>query len=158
MERPEERRALWQNALTNEEQFGLVASEAGERAAVTVDGSDREWSRTQSQQICEGPDEVREVRATHDAAWLYLLVRRGGDAPVQLGFDVRPGGNRGLPGRPGVAPEADVSLSLGPGRSAVLHEAASTDPIGYLYGLERPYVPVKAADSSPAAAPGCARA
>ncbi len=75
--------------------------------------------------------------------------RRNSDTPMQLGFDVRPGGNKGLPGRPGVDPEADVAISLGPGRKAVLHEAASTDPIGFLYGLARPYVPVKAADLEP---------
>jgi hypothetical protein len=149
MEKPEDRRPLWQNALTNEEQFGLVAAEAGKQAAVTADGSDEEWTRTQSQQIYEGGGTVREVRATHDANWLYLLVRRSGEKAVQLGFDVRPGGNQGLPGRPGVSPDADVSISLGPGRKAVLHEAAWTDPIGFLYGLARPYVPVEEADLEP---------
>jgi hypothetical protein len=146
LEQPEDRRPLWQNALTNEEQFGIVAAEAGRKAIVTVDGSDREWTRTQSQQIFEGGGTVREVRAIHDANWLYLLVRRSGEKAMQLGFDVRPGGNRGLPGRPGVDPEADVSISLGPGRRAVLQEAAWTDPIGFLYGLARPYVPVEKAD------------
>jgi hypothetical protein len=57
--------------------------------------------------------------------------------------------NKGLPGRPGVSPDADVSISLGPGRKAVLHEAAWTDPIGFLYGLARPYVPVDKADLEP---------
>jgi hypothetical protein len=149
LEKPEDRRPLWQNALTNEEQFGIVAAEAGKKAAVTVDGSDKEWTRTQSQQIYEGGGTVREVRAIHDANWLYLLLRRDGDKPMQLGFDVRPGGNKGLPGRPGVDPEADVAISIGPGRKAVLHEAASTDPIGFLYGLKRPYVPVREADLEP---------
>ena len=146
MEKPEDRRQLWQNALTNEEQFGIVAAEAGKKAAVTVDGSDKEWTRTQSQQIYEGGGAVREVRAIHDANWLYLLLRRDGDKPMQIGFDVRPGGNKGLPGRPGVSPESDVSISLGPGRKALLQEAAWTDPIGFLYGLARPYVPVDKAD------------
>ena len=149
MEQPEDRRPLWQNALTNEEQFGIVAAEAGKTAIVTADGSDREWTRTQSQQIYEGGGTVKEVRAIHDANWLYLLVRRDGDTPVQLGFDVRPGGNEGLPGRPGVDPEADVAISLGPGRKAALREAASSDPIAFLYGLERPYVPVRRADLEP---------
>jgi hypothetical protein len=149
MEKPEDRRQLWQSALTNEEQFGIVADEAGKKAAVTVDGSDKEWTRTQSQQIYEGGGTVKEVRATHDASWLYLLVRRDGDAPVQLGFDVRPGDNKGLPGRPGVDPGADVAVSIGPGDKAVLEQAASTDPIGWLYGVTRPYVPVIRADLEP---------
>ena len=79
MENPGDRRQLWHNALTNEEQFGIVAAEAGKTAAVTVDGSDKEWTRTQSQQIYEGGGAVREVRAIHDANWLYLLLRRDGD-------------------------------------------------------------------------------
>jgi hypothetical protein len=149
MEKPEDRRPLWQNALTNEEQFGLVAGEAGKKPIVTVDGSDEEWTRTQSQQIYEGGGTVKEMRAIHDANWLYLLVRRDGDKPFQLGFDVRPGGNKGLPGRPGVDPDADVAVSVGPGSKAVLDEAAATDPIGWLYGVRRPYVPVNRADLEP---------
>ena len=149
MEQPEERRPLWQNALTNEEQFGILAAEPGKTAKVRVDGADEEWTREHSQQIYEGDGTVKEVRATHDAGWLYLLIRRDGDTPVQVGFDVRPGGNQGLPGRPGVVPEADVSVTLGPDREAVVHEAASTDPIGFLYGLARPYVKVDAADLEP---------
>lgn len=145
-EQPEDRRQLWQNALNNEKQFGILASEAGMTAAVTVDGSDKEWTRTQSQQIYEGGGAVKEVRAIHDASWLYLLVRRDGNAPFQIGFDVRPGGNKGLPGRPGIDPDADVSVSVGPGDTAVLNEAAWTDPIGWLYGVRRSFVPVNRAD------------
>src|SRR5690242_12028825 len=69
LEKPEDRRPLWQNALTNEEQFGIVAQEAGKKAIATVDGSDKEWTRTQSQQIYEGGGTIREVRAINDANW-----------------------------------------------------------------------------------------
>lgn len=146
LERPEERRALWQNALPNEEHFGILAAES--RAPVTVDGDDGEWSRTSSRQLHEGSGAVREVRVTHDESWLYLLVRRDGDAAVQLGFDVRPGGNRGLPGRPGVDPAADVAITL-ERRTATLEQSASTDPIGMLYGVARKYVRMSAADLAP---------
>jgi hypothetical protein len=146
---PAQRRPLWKDALTNEAQFGIVAEDPGASAVVTVDGSDREWTRTQSQQIYEGAGPVREVRAIHDAGYLYLLVRRDGGTPFQLGFDVRPGGNRGLPGRAGVDPGADVAVAVGPGRSARLSLAASTDPMSILYGERRPYVPVRRADLRP---------
>ena len=35
---PVDRRQLWHNVLTNETQFGLVASEPGRRPLVTLDG------------------------------------------------------------------------------------------------------------------------
>ena len=50
---------------------------------------------------------------------------------------VRPGSKGLRPSR--VDPEADVAIHR-PWPQAVLHEAASTDPIGFLYGLARPYV------------------
>jgi hypothetical protein len=149
LEQPAGRRQLWQSALTNEEQFGIVAEESGKTPIATVDGSDKEWTRTQSQQIYEGPGPIREVRAVHDPSWLYLLVRRNGDTPFQLGFDVRPGSNVGLPGRLGVDPDADVALSVGPGRTAQLAQSASTDPLRWLYGVTRHYVPVKRSDLDP---------
>jgi hypothetical protein len=91
---------------------------------------------------------VREVRAAHDAAYLYLLVRRRANAALQVGFDVRPGGNRGLPGRPGVDPDADVALTLGR-RSSSIDWAAWVDPIAFMYGLNHGYVPVHRADLVP---------
>ena len=127
-------RPLWRNVLTNEEQFGVVAVEPGARPVVTVDGRDSEW------------EAGGRLRAKHDAGYLYLLLRDRGGEPLTIGFDVRPGGNRGLPGRPGVTPGADVALTVGPGRRARVEHAAWTDPISYLYGVARGYVPVEPAD------------
>ncbi len=136
---PGERRPLWHNVLTNEAQFGVVAVAPGKRPAATVDGRPGEWDRARV--LHGGP---RELRAMHDAAYLYLLVRRGDPgARLQIGLDVRPGANAGLPGRPGVAPAADVALTVGPGRRATLERAAWTDPTSILYGLVRDYVPVR---------------
>jgi hypothetical protein len=129
-----EGRPLWPNALTNEEQFGVVAVEPGERPVVTVDGRDTEW---------EGGG---KLELEHDAGNLYVLLRDRAAGATALGFDVRPGGNRGLPGRPGVAPDADVALTIGPGRRAHVWHAAWTDPISFLYGAARGYVPVDRAD------------
>ena len=147
-----DRRALWRNVLTNEEQFGLIAAEAGRRAVVRLDGRAGEWRRNGSRLVVRGRGPVREVRAASDAAYLHLLVRRTGRAPLQLGFDVRPGGNRGLPGRPGVDPRADVALTLGR-RSSRLAWAQWADPFSLQYGLALRYFPL-----SPAAArPGSGR-
>ena len=142
VELPPERRPLWRNVMTNEEQFGIVAVEPGERPAVTVDGRADEWEGNGSREI--GP-----LRATHDAGHLYLLLRDRSPGRLTLAFDVRPGGNRGVPGRPGVAPHADVALILGPGaRARVLH-ATWTDPISFLYGIAADHVPVDSADLEP---------
>ena len=146
-ELPADRRALWQNPYTNEEHFGVIASEPGRRPVVTVDGRAGEWDGNGSRRLFAGSVPARELRATHDPKYLYLLVRRDDPRrPLQLGFDVQPGGNRGLPGRRGVMPEADVSLTLGPGRRAEVMQAAWTDPNAQLYGAVLRYLPVDPAD------------
>ena len=110
-----ERGALWRNVLTNEEHFGVLATEPGGRKAVDLDGEDDEWADNGSQVLWEGDESLREVRATHDEAYLYLRLRFDDAAQRQhfdLGLDVRPGSNRGLPGLPGVMPGADVALRI----------------------------------------------
>jgi hypothetical protein len=111
-----EGRPLWPNALTNEEQFGVIAVDPEERPPVTVDGRDDEWG---------------DGRVEHDSGYLYLLLRDRPPGPTTLDFDVRP--------RPG----PDVKLTLGPGRRAQLVIATETDPIQMLYALARDYVPVE---------------
>ena len=145
---PADRRQLWHDALTNEQHFGLIAAEPGRRAAVVLDGRDGEWAHNGSRRLLGHAGAVHEVRAAHDAAYVYLLVHRRSNAALEIGFDVRPGGNRGLPGRPGADPGADVALSLGR-HAASLHWAAWVDPVAFLYGVARDDVPVDRADLVP---------
>jgi hypothetical protein len=145
-ELPGERRALWRNDLTNEEHFGVLATEP-DRAGVTLDGDDREWATNGSQVVAESRGAVREVRVAHDEEYLYLRLRLDHAGswrrnPVQIGFDVQPGGNRGLPGLPGVDRRADVAVSIGPGDRAQIRQAASLDPVAFQYGLQRGFVDV----------------
>jgi hypothetical protein len=148
---PRDRRQLWRNVLTNEEQFGLVTSEPGKKPAVVLDGRDREWKRNGSRRLVNskrGP--VREVRAVADAAYMHVLVRSDGrPAKLTLGFDVQPGSNRGLPGTRGAYPAADVAVTIGPGRRATIQQAAWTDPLLHQYGLGLKMIPVNAADLRP---------
>ena len=146
VELPAERRPLWPNAMTNEEQFGIVAVEPGTEPVVTLDGRPDEWAGNGSRELARDAAGVRELRAVHDARGLYLLLRGPPAGRLTIGFDVRPGGNRGVPGRPGVAPAAEVALTLGPGRRARVMHAAWTDPISFLYGIARDYVPVDPPD------------
>jgi hypothetical protein len=76
------------------------------------------------------------LQANHDAA--DVLVRLSGVADrAVVTFDVRPGGG------------PDVKLLMGPGDRAQIVQAAWTDPIAYMYGLARHYVPVDRADLRP---------
>jgi hypothetical protein len=145
---PRDRRQLWRNVLTNEEQFGVVSVEPGRKPAVTLDGRDREWKRNKSKRLVaatRGP--VREIRAVGDAAYLHLLVRSDPrKRPLTLGLDVRPGSNKGMPGTKNAFPQADVAITLGRGRQATITQAAWADPLLNQYGLGLQMIPVSAAD------------
>jgi hypothetical protein len=147
LELPADRRQLWRNDLTNEEHFGVVAAEPASEPVVVLDGKDDEWEANGSQVIAESRGEVREVRAVKDEQALYLLLRLDKDEawrehPVTVGLDVRPGGNKGLPGQLGVYPEADVALVIGPGDEAELFQAAWWEPTRVRYGLGFGYIDV----------------
>jgi len=138
---PPDRRQLWPNPLTNEASFGLLAMDPGRpgpdrgeqaRMPVIIDGTDSDWQRDNSQVILESRGPVREVRATHDAGYLYLRLKLDEaeawiSDPVVVGFDVVPGGNGGLPGAPGVGSDADTAIVVGPGPTAGAFVRASND-------------------------------
>jgi hypothetical protein len=139
---PAARRQLWDDAMTNEQHFGVMAADP---AGQPADGG---------QVIEHGGGPVREVRAAKDEEYLYLRLRfdrsdgwRSG--PFGIGFDVRPGGNRGLPGMPGVDPAADVALTIARDGTARIEQAASTDPISFMYGPAHHFVPFRRADLRP---------
>jgi hypothetical protein len=93
---PPGRRQLWHDVLTNEQFFGLVATDAlgGEDARLRV--------------IAEDPDLT--VRTATDEMWVHLQLQFADapDAPVSLGFDVVDGG-AGTGRRPGSAQPDDSS-------------------------------------------------
>jgi hypothetical protein len=146
-EQPGERRALWRNPLTNEEHFGVIAAEPEPRPRARIDGDDREWKVGQSQVLLERRGPLRELRATHDAAYLYLRLRFDGEADRRrfvLGLDVRPGENRALPGTASAMPQADVALGFDD-RTVRFYKAAWTDVLAFQYGVARDYLEVDAA-------------
>jgi hypothetical protein len=150
LELPSDRRQLWRNDLTNEEFFGVVAAEPGTKPVVVLDGNDDEWETNGSQVIAESRGPVREVRAVKDEQYLYLRLQLDQDEswrehPVTVGLDVRSGGNRGLPGHPGVFPEADVAVVVGP-EDAELLQAAWWEPTRIRYGLGYGYIEVDPAE------------
>jgi hypothetical protein len=151
---PADRRQLWHDDLTNEQFFGLVAADPGKKPVVVLDGKDGEWGTNGSQVIAESRGPVREVRAVKDEEYLYLGLRLDRstswrDHPITIGLDIRPGGNRGLPNHPGVFPQADAALVVGPSH-AQLFQAAWWEPTRLLYGpLGLGYIKVDPADLRP---------
>jgi hypothetical protein len=155
-ELPKDRRSMWRNPLTNEEHFGILAVEAGATQKVVLDGKDKEWTRGQSQVILEAKGPVAEVRATHDEESLYLRIRFA-DPKVQpwateelaVGLQVYPEPNKGLPGRPGVSPESNVAILVGPGNVAKLRIASWTDPVAFEFGVAKKELAFNPADLVP---------
>jgi len=151
LELPPDRRQLWRNDLTNEEHFGVVSTDPGTESVAVLDGSDKEWSANGSQVVAESATSVREVRAVKDEQALYLCLRLDQDESWQehrivVGLDARPGSNGGLPGMPGVYPQADVAFVLGPAQHAELLQAAWWEPTRITYGVGYGYLDVNPAD------------
>lgn len=118
-QQPADRRALWHDAWTNEQHYGLQAVEAAGRGPLRY--------------LYRGTGAVREVTATHDATYIHVRVRladaaAAGSTDLALGFDVVPGDGDGLPGHPGVPPTADYALSISPAGPAQLWVRAANDP------------------------------
>ncbi len=144
-ELPGERRQLWTNPLTNEEHFGLVATDPGTRPVTIVDGDGGEWLSNGAQVIQEGRGALREVRAVKDEGYLYLRLQLDDPSAWQreaitLGIDVLPGGNGGLPGLPHADPGADYAIVLGPGRRGSSLVSSSDDPYWVTYGISHNYM------------------
>ena len=144
---PGDRRAMWKNAWTNEEHFGLIAVEPGAATIVLIDGNDQEWESNSSEVIFEGRDAVTEVRAVKDEGYLYLrLLLDESDIwrrkSIILGFDILDGGNLGLPGAEGSDPEADYAVTLDSSGVGQIWVRASNDPFDIRYDNDRLMVDV----------------
>jgi len=146
---PADRRALWHDQLTNEQHFGLIATDSGLADRLRLGDSYDEWT-ADTRTIYESRDGVREIRVAHDEALLYLRVRFDGAVPdaVTLGFDVLPDrGAGGLPGAAGTAPGAEIVVELRDGGTAGRTLIwAGADPTTVVYGVGFGYLPVDEAD------------
>lgn len=135
LEVPPERRPLWKNLWTNEQHFGLLAHDAGPEPRYLV-GADAEAWIEPTQAILESRDAVREVRATHDEAYLYLRVVL--DDPdrredLVVGFDLHPS-PEAAPAAAGDDPTADVAVRFPVEGEAQALVRARHDPHAWIYG------------------------
>jgi len=75
---PAERGRLWYNGLNPEQHYGLVAAFPGSAGPrVVLDGSSAEWAGVAA--LYEGSGRLRQLRATFDEGYLYLLLALGGE-------------------------------------------------------------------------------
>jgi hypothetical protein len=127
LELPGYRRKLWRNRLTNEEHFGVIATEAGESAEATIfiDGETDDWGERSSdgvgglfgwlydtvlgRAIQRREYEGFDLAVSHDEAHLYLLLKkREGEwnfenEEIDVGFGILKGGSTTASPAPGLS-------------------------------------------------------
>lgn len=123
LELPGERRDRWRNRLTNEENFGLIATEAGtEEYQLFLDGKTEDWEKREKGLVDRvsglfserdsGVDrkeyEDFSLSTTHDEAYVYLLLekREGNwkfpEDEINVGFGTLDDGSPEVESAPGL--------------------------------------------------------
>ncbi|MFU8895767.1 MAG: tetratricopeptide repeat protein [Gammaproteobacteria bacterium] len=158
---PEDQRAFWFNAESAEQSYGLWA--ARPLAPVSLSGKLDEWRAAQrlasaaENASAEGWLQLRDLRATHDAGYLYVLLETDGQGPVDwtqtaytVGLDTYAPerGERSLPS-PVACPTATgvefAAVLRGPDESALL----VTPPYRPRHPAERGRIDVLASPLAP---------
>lgn len=174
LELPGERRSMWRNRLTNEENFGLVATEAGvEEGQIFLDGETDDWENReknivdrfsglfseQNNDVAQRQYEDFSLSATHDEAYVYLLLQKQEgewnfpENEVNVGFGTLKGESPTADSAPGLEfPGGGIQTILeikGKGESRMLINSAY-DQHTWLYADQLSMIPAPSAspDSS----------
>lgn len=138
LEIPAERRPMWLNRLTNEENFGLIAVEPGNRTIIFLDGQLDDWERNKAGSIL--PSEKLQLEACSDEAYIYLLLKKNSNwnwdnENLHIGFDNQPGGNHFIHELSWEFEQGtEFLLSINNFDDAHLKVASACDQHTYLYG------------------------
>jgi hypothetical protein len=96
VEKPEKRRIFWHNRLNPEQNYGLIASEAGlEQDQIILDGSLKDWQYTSyTQKYAESA--IGKIHTAYNEAYFYLAVEgyeNLENKPFTIGFTFDGQGN-----------------------------------------------------------------
>ncbi|MEN6326649.1 MAG: hypothetical protein ABFD18_10665 [Syntrophomonas sp.] len=140
LEMPAERRPMWLNRLTNEENFGLIAVEPGSSNRVFLDGNINEWNKIDLNEKAERGNKIK-LKISSDEAYLYISIEKPdgwnwNDEELYLSFDNQPGGNEFLAAKPKVrfGSGAEFLLTCTGQEAARLQAASNYDQHLYNYG------------------------
>ncbi|HEX2739305.1 MAG TPA: hypothetical protein VHM69_02570 [Rubrobacter sp.] len=170
LEMPKNRRQMWHNRLTNEENFGVLASEAGpsEEETIHLDGETYDWARRsgeaggnffkrlaqralgRSYGVQEEHYDDFDLSVSHDETYLYLMMdKRSGNwdfnrDEVDVGFGTLGSGSVTAKPAPGLTfPDGGIQFLLqmkGKGDSRMLVNSAY-DQHTWLWGYRYHYIP-----------------
>nr|WP_275983837.1 hypothetical protein [Paenibacillus hamazuiensis] len=99
---PQNRRKLWNNVLTNEQHFGLVAERSGKDGPLVIDGDANDWQKlpeSDKKRLTGVYPGWKSLWITHDEAYVYVMgeLEQPFDPERErllFGVDTIPGGNR----------------------------------------------------------------
>lgn len=141
LEIPADRRAMWLNRLTNEEQFGLIANDPGNWTAVLLDGTDTDWQQLASKKEQTSPS--MKIAVHKDEGYLYLLLDKNDQwdwshDQLIIGFDQQSGGNLNSQVLPVVFSQGiEFLMKIDNEQSAHIQVASSYDAYRYLWGFKK---------------------
>lgn len=118
LELPGDRKAMWRNRLTNEENFGVIAVEPGKSAddMILLDGKTTDWEKRTDKAAQAYPTFTMSV--SHDEAYLYLLLKKKQGAwnlpneKLSIGFDTLHGGSQVADQAPGIQFPSGIEFLL----------------------------------------------
>ena len=180
-ELPSNRRPMWLNRLTNEQNYGIVATEPGESVEETIhlDGETDDWDERLGGP--EGPRDAidwisdyasdrtyetaqqeyddLDVSVSHDEAYLYLLAKKRNEdwdlasEQLDVGFGTLPGGANDADKAPGLSFPGGIQflLQIKGEDDSHLWINSAYDPHTWLYGKNYDYIPDPVIEEDPKA-------
>jgi hypothetical protein len=146
---PGDRRAMWRNRLTNEENFGVIAVEPGASSQdmIVLDGKTNDWDRRKH--VATQSYDAFDMKTSHDEAYLYLMMKKKQgawnltDEPVTIGFDTLQGGSHSADKAPAFQFREGIEflLQLKGDKDSRIMVNSAYDQHTWLYGANKSMIP-----------------